>query len=320
MDAERRHEQRHAGEHEQKRRQEVEELLVDVADVLVGELGAADHLDAVGKLRADAPYQVVLRHVGLAPHRDGRDLPRLLGEVLLGGVERERGEGDADEAVLGPERRQADDLDLDRLGSEDRGGVADPEVPVVGGGAVDDDLVVGARCPALGQAVRVELGVGDPVAGHGGRTVPAHGLAVAAEQLAVALDGSLGGGDAVHRLEVLDEGLGDEPGLGLAGVGLDLARSPHHRIGAGIRFGEQVVEAGPHRVAEHDRAGEEGHAEEHGQEGAGEPALAGPQAPQRQRHHRSTTSCSMRSMTDLTVGSASSPTIRPSARNTTRSA
>src|SRR5581483_10594201 len=61
------------------------------------------------------------------------------------------------------------------------------------------------RRPSLDEAVGVEVGVGDPHAGQAGRAVAADGLAVGAQDLAVALHVGHGvgharnGGDLVHQ-------------------------------------------------------------------------------------------------------------------------
>ncbi len=76
--------------------------------------------------------------------------------------------------------------------------VAERQVPGLRRAAVDDDLVVGPRGVPRDQAVRVQRGVGDPVRRLGRRPVAADRLAVAAQQLPVALQVGLGVGDAGH--------------------------------------------------------------------------------------------------------------------------
>src|SRR4051812_41028518 len=84
---------------------------------------------------------------------------------LLGALEGGGGEGDAAEAGGGAGRGGAGGLPGDGLRCLHRCRVADPKAAVVGGAAVDDDLVVGARRPSLDEPVRIEVAVLDPVAG-----------------------------------------------------------------------------------------------------------------------------------------------------------
>ena len=51
----------------------------------------------------------------------------------------------------------------------------------------------------------------------------------------------------------------------------------HHRVGAAVGLGEERAEAVADGVAEHQRAGEERHADEHGGEHADQAPLAAPQ-------------------------------------------
>ena len=90
-------------------------------------------LDLVAqRVRADAV---------LGGDEHGGDAVGPVGQQVAGGVEGERRVGRRAEAVDVAERGDADDRDLDGVGREDRGAVADGEVAVLRRAAVDDDLV-----------------------------------------------------------------------------------------------------------------------------------------------------------------------------------
>ena len=74
VDAERRHEQRDAGEHEQERLEEVEEVGADDLACLLREVGAGDRLDTVREHRPDVVDELVLAHAGVGRDVDPRDL------------------------------------------------------------------------------------------------------------------------------------------------------------------------------------------------------------------------------------------------------
>ena len=99
VDAEGGDQQGDAREHDQERAQELQEHLVDVVDVLLGELGACHRLNAVGQHSVDALDEVGLGYA-VALDEDARHLPGARHEMALGGVEAEGGEGRPAEAVL----------------------------------------------------------------------------------------------------------------------------------------------------------------------------------------------------------------------------
>ena len=180
--------------------QEADEVGVDLVVRLVDEIVTADHLDAVRHATsAIAGDDRVLAHpvVGLDEQR--RHATRLTRHVLLGAGQRERGERRRSEPVFAAERRDPDDLDVDRFGRGDDRVVTDRQVAVVGGAPVDDDLVVRHRCPTLDELVRVEVGIVDPVAGERRRAFATELLAVGAGELTEALDLRRHDGDAVDR-------------------------------------------------------------------------------------------------------------------------
>src|SRR5215510_9090180 len=141
--------------------------------------------------------EMVLGDARVRLHGDRADLVGPVGQVLLGARERERRERDLAQPFGRPERRDPDDLHPDGLGGLHGGGVANAQVAFVGGTPVDHDLAGGAGRAPLDEPVRVQVAVVDPVARQGRRPVAAELVAVLADELAEALDGRLGGGDAV---------------------------------------------------------------------------------------------------------------------------
>ena len=61
-------------------------------------------------------------------------------------------------------------------------------------------------------------------------------------------------------------------------LGAHLGAAADDDVDAGVGVGERLGEAGAHGVAEHERGGEEGDAEDDGGAGADQASLAGPQA------------------------------------------
>ena len=126
------------------------------------------------------------------------------GEESLGGGEGERRVRHGSESVLALERRDAHQRHLDRLRHPHLDPVAEVEAAVLGGTAVDDDLVVGARRPAFRQLVGAQVGVVDPVGADGRRSVPTQQVAVGTDDHGRSLDARRGVGhpvDAPHGVE-----------------------------------------------------------------------------------------------------------------------
>ena len=244
-------------EHREEGREQVEELLVDVAGVLVGELRSRDGLVAGGQHPLHPVQELVLGHARLCLHRDAPHLIGPMEQVLLGALEGEGGEGDPAQPLGGAERRDADDLHGDGVRRLQRCRVADPKAAVVGRAAVDDDLVVGAGYPSFDEPIGIEVAVLDPVAGQRRWTVPAELVAVLPDELTEALHGRGGGGYTVDAAHPVDDRRVDEPALavGFAGIGAELRGVADHDVGSRVRLGEQVVEVPSQRVAEHERAG-----------------------------------------------------------------
>ncbi len=274
VDAERRDEQRHAREHEQEDAQEADEVGVDLVVRLVDEVVAADHFDTVGRHVGDAGDERFLADpvVGLDEQR--RHAAGLARHVLFGPRQRERGERRRTETVFAAERRDPDDLDVDRLRRGDDRVIADRQVAVLGGAAVDHDLVVGHWGTSLDELVGVEVGVLDPVAGERRRAFATELLAVGARELTEALDLWLHDGNTVDLGELVGQRTVDEV-LGELTVRGERVGAAHDGVGRAERRLEQRVEVGAECVAEQHRAGEQGNAETHRERCAQQPAHMG---------------------------------------------
>ena len=72
------------GEHEQEDAQEADEVGVDLVVRLVDEVGAADHLDAVGRHVGDAGDELVLAHTVVGLDEQRRHASGLTRHVLFG--------------------------------------------------------------------------------------------------------------------------------------------------------------------------------------------------------------------------------------------
>jgi hypothetical protein len=286
VDAERGHQQGDAGERGERAAQHGQEVGVDLVDPVLGQLGAGQGLDAPGEPGGDAVDQRLLRHARVCLDQDAADQVRVAAEVALGGMAGEPGPRDLTQAVLVAEGGDAHHPHPQRGRDLDGGHVTDGQVARLGGTPVDDDLVVGPGRPALGQPVGVEVGVGDPVAAQAWGPAATNGLTVTADDGGVALDRRLGGGDAVDASDHVEQAGVDHPRLLVVvagpGDGLGVADDG---VGAGGGLGEQVVEVGLHGVAQHQGAGEEGDAQEHGQPGADQPAFVAPGALDAQSQH-----------------------------------
>ena len=108
--------------------QESDEVGVDLVVRLVDEIVAADDLDAIRHHVGDARHERLLADAVVGLDEQRGHATRLTGHVLFGAGQRERGERRRAEPVLAAERRDPDDLDLDRLGRGDDRVVADRQV------------------------------------------------------------------------------------------------------------------------------------------------------------------------------------------------
>ncbi len=115
--------------------------------------------------------------------------------------------------------------------------------------------------------------------------------------------------------------LGVESGAGFAVAEVDLGRRPDVGVDALVGGGERRVERGADGLGEDEGAGHEGDTEEDRERGAEQAQLAGRELFDGELEHGDQPPMlRMRSMTESAVGSSRSSTIRPSARNTARSA
>src|SRR5262249_12505933 len=94
----------------------------------------------------------------------------------------------------------------------------------------------------------------------------------------------------------------------------------HDGVGALVHVGGDVVVGLLDGVGQDEGAGHERDAEEDGGRGQQEPHLVGLDGADREREHQMPPSVRMRSRTEPALGSMRSSTMRPSARNTARSA
>ena len=285
------------------------------------ERGAGDDLDAVSDRGLHGGCDIGLRHTRIGGDGDRVRLARG-GEQLGGGGVGEQHRGRTRRRVLAGEGGDAGDRELPRLALREHGRyVAQLVAGLVGARLVDHDLVVGRRSVPAGELVGIEVGDVDPVAAE--RRVLAHvadGLAVAPDELGVPVDAQRGLVDAVGRSDGVEQ-RGVEPGAGLAVAEVDLRGSPDVGVDSLVGLGQHGVEGGTDRVGEDDGAGHEGDTEEHREGGGQEAQLASCQLLERESEHRDQPPrVRMRSRTESAVGASRSSTIRPSARNTARSA
>src|SRR5829696_7643895 len=122
---------------------------------------------------------------------------------------------------------------------------------VPGGAPVDHHFVIALRRPPGHEPPRIEAGIADPVARTSRRPVATERLAVLADELAVALDRRLGRRDTRDRADAIHERRADRSALGRT-VRLDLRSAADHRVGAGGRTRDEIPEAGPQGVREHE--------------------------------------------------------------------
>jgi hypothetical protein len=299
---------------------------LDVARQLGGGLLAGDDLGAVREDRADPVDELLLGDAVVGPDQDLLDLPVGAGEALgLGerevgadGAARALGRAEeelADErVVLAPELRQDADL------------VADVEPAVLHRLDVERDLVVAPRPPPLVEVVGAHRRVAGPVLDQRRRALGGpEGLALAVEDPVGGAepDGDHEGHGLGHAVDPLD--LVHEAGVEQAALVAHPAEAVGEQDGAldlGVDVlvggGEQVVEALVHRVGQHEGAGHEADAEHDRHDRGDESSLVLPEGPAGESEHQEPRSF-MRSMTLAALGSPISPTILPSARNSTRS-
>nr|WP_264159837.1 hypothetical protein [Actinomadura montaniterrae] len=318
VDAERRDEQGHPAERAEHDPERLEEAVLHGGHALV-DLGAVgDGLGPGGQHGADARGQRVLAHPTCGADRDAADTAGRLRDVPLRALQAERGERRLAERVLAAELADPDDRHGNALGREDGRPVADLQLSLVGEHLVDDDLVRCARRASLGEPVGVELRVVEPVPG-GPRAAGRDGRPVFGEQLPGALDDGFGVRDAVHSAHLRQHRRVDLPARAPRRVA-HLGGVADADVALAVGAGEVAVDAGRERVAEHQRAGEERHAEEHRDQRPGHAALAPPQLLEDEPGHDRSPSPRIRSRTRSAVGSSITSTTRPSARNTTASA
>ena len=207
--------------------------------------------------------------------------------------------------------------------------IADFEVVVVGGVLVEGHLVGTDRSFSVEQANGfVRIGAVPRGAEHR-RPAGRHGFALLVDDLSGALQHAVGVGDAGNGGDGVDK-VGGHRVTGslafVAGVVTEGEGRADLQVGVRVGVAEQRVEAGAHAVGEHERADDEGHAEDDGDGDGDEATDAGAHAAARQEEgdvatHRSAQSKRFRrSSTASAVGVSISSTIRPSLRNTTRSA
>ena len=325
VDDEHADQQREAGEGDEDLAEEGEAARHGVGGLLaVGRAG--ERLGALGQRGADGRHDVVVGDAVGGPHEDGGELAAGAGE-LDRLVEREVERDGAATALGVAEGEGADQREL--LAARLRGdgdGVAHGDPGVLRGLHVDGDLAGLGRGPApLGEVVGVQHVVVDPRLDERRRALGgADRLALGVEELGAVGgedDVGLGVGDAVDGAHGVEH-RGVEPGPLVAG---EVVAEGQRTLDDGVDvlggLGEQAVEGLLDGVAEHQRAGHEGHAEHHRHDGGDEPSLVAPEGAEGDlAHGQPSPNCFMRSSTLSAVGSSMSSTIFPSARKSTWSA
>jgi hypothetical protein len=195
--------------------------------------------------------------------------------------------------------------------------VADVQALAARGGRVDGHRArPGGRMPLAQRVGAGQRGVRRPARRH---ARPAgDDAAVAADDAGPVADGSLGNGHPWDRADAVEEARRDRPAAGIAPRARRGRGVADHHVGAGGGGVEQAAEAVLDGGGEDQGPGHEGHAQR-GRAGAEQqPHAVREQALESCPEHRQPPSRFIRSSTRSGVGSASSPTIRPSARKTTR--
>ena len=172
-----------------------------------------------------------------------------------------------DVAVVGGEDA-GDPLGDDRSAHRQPDRVADAKAGALGGPGVDRDLILGRRRPALNHRIAGGRSTGAVVVGADGGPALADHLAVRAGERGEPRDHAGRGGDAGQRAGPVEQTLVEQPAGRLPGVhGPD----PHVDVGEAL-LGTARVRLGD-GAGEDQGAGDEGHAEQHGEHRHRQPGL-----------------------------------------------
>ncbi len=253
---------------------------------------AADETSNPPPKRRPAGVERALEHAllgrGGGPGRDA-DVDRVVDpgrvEHALGRVRIEGREAHRAEVRLGPELEEADELELLGLALEqDLHPVADLEPVAPRGPDVHCDLAVVHRSLPLGDPRRPDLVTAtprDPEGRRAGRLD--RRLAVLADELRVALQEPVRGGDArdvAHRLDqILGQALAGGRGV------VERRPGPHHEVHPGRVLREQGAEGVLQGVGEDVGAAHERHPEHHSEGGQRKAHLPGEHALDRRPPH-----------------------------------
>ena len=312
-----------AGEGEQYRLEESEEVALDVTLLLGAELGAGDRLEAVRQRGGDSRGQRIGGDPIVTAHEDSGEVRVTRRQQLLGGVGVEGDVGHATDTLRLPVVGQSDDLHRDPRRRQHGGLVADGQVCVLGGSLVDHDLAAGCRDPSLGEPQPSEFGVVDPVGGDGGGSVATNRVAVGADQRGRAADLGDRRRHAVDGRDIRHDRLVEQPAHARL-LTADARLVADDDVGSFVGRGERVPESGLGGRPEDQRRGEEGNAENYGDARAGQPPLAAPQRLHGCANHWGRSAFRSKSFIRSRIrageGRAIESTMRPSARKMTVSA